>query len=262
MVAVFSWSQTSDPGAGFQERNSGGLSMVSMSVQYLGIQNRVPRGRRVAVPAVNRPAVRRGQVTSAKAPRRIANERPSSQGVFMSLCSHVVLLASYNEWMNAKLYAAAGRLPPHELSADRRAFFGSLLGTLNHIVVADTIWLKRFAAHPRHFSVLEAVCNLPDPHSLDQTLFSDIAELGSRRRFLDKVICDWAVGLSEEDLAHVLQYTNTKGVAGRRLFSSLVFHFFNHQTHHRGQASTLLFQAGVDIGVTDLVAIIAQQGNH
>lgn len=62
--------------------------------------------------------------------------------------SHLALLADYNQWMNRKLYDAAATLPPADLVADRGAFFKSILGTLNHLVVADTIWLKRFRAHP------------------------------------------------------------------------------------------------------------------
>jgi len=55
--------------------------------------------------------------------------------------SHIALLASYNEWMNTKLFEAACKLSAQELAHDRKAFFGSILGTLNHLIVADTIWL-------------------------------------------------------------------------------------------------------------------------
>ena len=78
----------------------------------------------------------------------------------MGRCSHVVLMASYNEWMNARLYEAAGKLPAPELAADRGAFFKSVLGTLNHIVVADTAWLQRFATHPARYATLEPVRQL------------------------------------------------------------------------------------------------------
>ena len=174
----------------------------------------------------------------------------------MSMRDHVVLMAGYNEWMNVRLYAAAGRLSSHELRADRKAYFGSLLGTLNHIVVGDTLWLKRFAAHPANHPALDPVRQLPAPLSLDQVLFADFVALSTHRKFLDHVIKQWAESLTEQDLEHVLRYANTKGVVSNRRFSSLVMHFFNHQTHHRGQATTLLFQAGQDVGVTDLLAVI------
>lgn len=174
----------------------------------------------------------------------------------MSTCNHIVLMALYNEWMNAKLYGAAGRLSARELAADRKAFFGSLTGTLNHILVADTIWLKRFATHPSGHPALDPVRALPAPVSLDELLFTDIHALFNHRKILDGIIRQWAAALTEEDLSHVLRYTNMKGVAAQKSFSSLVMHFFNHQTHHRGQATTLLSQAGVEVGVTDLLALI------
>jgi uncharacterized damage-inducible protein DinB len=174
-------------------------------------------------------------------------------------CSHAVLLASYNEWMNAKLYEAAARLPPEEFAADKGAFFGSLLGTLNHLVVADILWLKRFALHPSNHAALESLRRTPPPQSLDQRLFADLPALQEYRRRLDETIRQWAASLAESDLHHVLAYSNTKGVSFRRRFSDLVLHFFNHQTHHRGQATTLLFQAGVDVGVTDLLALIPDE---
>ena len=177
----------------------------------------------------------------------------------MITCSHIVLMAAYNEWMNARLYAAAGKLSAAELAADRKAFFGSILGTLNHIAVGDTLWLKRFATHPSGHAALDPVRALPVPAALNQILFTDLAGLIERRKLLDRVIIAWAAALSEQDLRHVLHYVNTKGVAAHRRFSSLVAHFFNHQTHHRGQASTLLFQAGQDVGVTDLLALIPNE---
>jgi uncharacterized damage-inducible protein DinB len=177
----------------------------------------------------------------------------------MSIRDHVVLMAGYNEWMNARLYAAAGRLSSRELLADRKAFFGSILGTLNHIVVGDTLWLKRFATHPANHLALDPVRQLQAPLSLDQILFADFATLSNHRKWLDQVIKQWAESLTEQDLEHVLRYANTKGVVSNKRFASLVMHFFNHQTHHRGQASTLLFQAGQDVGVTDLLAIIPNE---
>ncbi len=84
----------------------------------------------------------------------------------MSQKEHFELLATYNQWMNAKIYEAAERLPAADLVKDRGAFFGSILGTLNHILVADMIWLKRFATHPACQHTLQAVADLPDPTSL------------------------------------------------------------------------------------------------
>lgn len=177
----------------------------------------------------------------------------------MSRTDHICLMAKYNEWMNTKLYEAAMSLPGEELVANRKAFFGSILGTLNHLAVGDTIWLKRFATHPANYSALELVRNLPMPTSLDQLLYSDVQSLSNHRRSLDQVITEWARSITDRDLNHVLHYANTQGVVADKNFFSLVIHFFNHQTHHRGQATALLSQAGVDVGVTDLLALIPNE---
>jgi uncharacterized damage-inducible protein DinB len=177
----------------------------------------------------------------------------------MSSANEAVMMATYNQWMNAKLYDAAAKLPAAELSRERGAFFGSILGTLNHLVVGDTIWLKRFAEHPSKPAALDPIRALPQPSALNQVLFTSLAELKARRDLIDAAINVWAAALTDADLAHILHYANSKGIRGQRRLSSLVTHFFNHQTHHRGQCTTLLFQAGQDVGVTDLLALIPNE---
>jgi uncharacterized damage-inducible protein DinB len=177
----------------------------------------------------------------------------------MSGCQHITLMAEYNAWMNEKLYAAAATLAPAVLAADRKAFFGSIIGTLNHSVVADRIWLARFAAHPAPQVALNPIRQLPVPTALNELLFADIGDLFIHRKMLDAVIKDWAAALTDADLASALDYANMKGVSASKRFGSLVIHFFNHQTHHRGQATTLLSQAGVDVGITDLLALIPNE---
>lgn len=174
----------------------------------------------------------------------------------MGRIDHICLMAIYNDWMNAKVYEAARSLTDEELSVDRKAFFGSILGTLNHLVVGDTIWLKRFAQHPANYLALEPIRQLPDPQSLDQLLLSNIRELSTYRVWLDQLIVEWSRSITESDLDYTLNYTSMKGAPADKSFYGLVMHFFNHQTHHRGQATTLLSQGGVDVGDTDLVALI------
>lgn len=174
----------------------------------------------------------------------------------MSLCAQFVLMAEYNQWMNARVYAAAGRLSREEFARNRGAFFGSILGTLNHLVVADLTWLRRFAAHPARPPVLDALEGWPVPTALAQVLFDELEPLREQRQQMDRLIRDWAGMLRDDDLGQPLSYRNMQGVAARRPFSSLVLHFFNHQAHHRGQVSTLLTQAGQDLGVTDLLMLI------
>ncbi len=169
------------------------------------------------------------------------------------------LLAEYNESMNTKLYAAAGQLSVDQLNEDRGAFFGSLIGTMNHIVAGDTIWLQRFAAHSAAYRALEPVLAMPTPAGLTALFSTDLATLSAHRSRLDGIIRAWAAQLSDSDLQHVFHYKSTKGLPFQKRFASVVLHFFNHQTHHRGQVSTLLSQAGIDIGVTDLLAWIPEE---
>jgi len=174
----------------------------------------------------------------------------------MDALEQMKLLAGYNRWMNEKLYAACAELSPMQLDAERGAFFGSISGTLNHLAVGDRIWLQRFATHPACGEVLRAVAELPAPTGLDQRLFDDFAALAAHRRWLDGQILAWVAALVPADLDWPLDYRNTRGVAARRHYGALMLHFFNHQTHHRGQVTTLLTQLGQEVGVTDLLLLI------
>ncbi|MDP9525825.1 DinB family protein [Pseudomonas protegens] len=177
----------------------------------------------------------------------------------MKRTEHLCLMARYNQWMNAKLYQAAMSLPEAQIVLDRQAFFGSILGTLNHLLAGDTIWLKRFARHPAQPPALAPLQQVAQPQDLKTLLFPDLRGLWQQRQWLDQLILDFSQSLSDADLDSSLHYTNTKGVAAERDFHALLVHFFNHQTHHRGQASTLLTQAGVDVGDTDLLMLIPSE---
>ncbi len=171
---------------------------------------------------------------------------------------HFELLALYNLTMNAKLYDVAACLTPDELMMDRGAFFRSIFGTLNHLVVADTIWLQRFATLPAPRMSIAPVLELTPPAALDQQLFDSLAAMRMRREMLDQTICSWCVTLAHEDLTSILSYRTMRGIPAQRQLGSVLLHFFNHQTHHRGQATTLLHQAGKDVGMTDLIAFMPE----
>jgi uncharacterized damage-inducible protein DinB len=151
-------------------------------------------------------------------------------------------MGRYNRWMNERLYALCAELPDEERKRDRGAFFRSIHGTLNHLLVADHIWMGRFAGPPRAFQ------------SLDHELCADFAALRAERAAMDDRIDAYVAGLGDAALAGDLVYTSMVRPEPRRipLWAALT-HFFNHQTHHRGQLTTLLFQAGRDPGVTDLL---------
>ena len=161
--------------------------------------------------------------------------------------TYALLMAEYNQWMNGRLYAGCAQLGDEERKRDRGAFFKSIHGTLNHLLVGDSVWMGRFAGP------------VFVPTSLAQELHADFGELRRAREAMDARILDWAGALTQEKLAADLRYTSIVNPAPRVMPMALaVAHFFNHQTHHRGQATTLLMQRGIDPGVTDLMWLAQQ----
>ena len=172
--------------------------------------------------------------------------------------SNLQLMSEYNQLMNQKVYQLARQLGDDNIQQNQGAFFSSIFGTLNHIYVADVIWLRRFTQHTKQYQSLHQLPDLNNYTALDQTVADNLITLNRLRQELDKVIVDWCQEIESKDLEHNLQYTNTKGKQYIKNFGQLILHFFNHQTHHRGQASTLINQQGLDLGVTDLLMIIPE----
>lgn len=177
----------------------------------------------------------------------------------MSQKSNFELMADYNQWMNKSIYKAASKLSNDELLRDRGAFFNSILGTLNHILVGDIIWLKRFANHPSKLTALDDVCSIDHPPALNSILYFELGNLTNARIKIDGIIRDFAYELTDNVLLSTLSYRNTQGEQFAKNMGHLIQHFFNHQTHHRGQVSTLLSQAGAEVGMTDLLLSIPNE---
>ena len=158
------------------------------------------------------------------------------------LAKQAQTMAAYNRWMNDRLYAACAELSDEDRKLDRHAFFKSIHGTLNHILLADRVWFGRFIGKP--FQI----------RSLDQELYGDFADLRAERGSTDQDIEGWAQGLTDEQLARKLHWTSIlyPNPQVRDLWVC-VTHFFNHQTHHRGQVTALLSQCGKSYGLTDLI---------
>ena len=158
--------------------------------------------------------------------------------------SWIVMMAQYSRWMNDKLYTHAAALTDEQRKQDRGAFFKSLHNTLDHIVWADTIWLGRFTGRQPA---------LPTAGSI---LYPEFEAQRARRVELDAEITAWADSVSDDFLSVPLTWTSRiTGKSQTRAAGVAVTHFFNHQTHHRGQITTLLSQFGIDPGVTDLWAM-------
>lgn len=172
---------------------------------------------------------------------------------------HFQLMANYNATMNQKICDSIVSLPEATLWEDKKAFFGSILGTLNHLMVGDLIWLHRFKNHPSgsgKFKALEQLSDFPIPTALTQILYDNKAAFISNRQVLNSIIIQFIEETTENDFSKNLTYINTKGMLLNKPLSMLLQHFFNHQTHHRGQITTLLSQMNIDIGKTDLLTLI------
>ena len=150
-------------------------------------------------------------------------------------------MAEYNQWMNQKLYTLCAEIPDPERKQDRGAFFKSIHGTLNHLLYGDRAWLGRFIEQPFAGKVI------------GQDLYTDFEELWEQRQLTDRQMIDWSKRISPAWLARPFEYKSSVDRKTRSLPTwVLVVHLFNHQTHHRGQLTTLLSQLGHDPGVTDL----------
>ncbi len=137
-------------------------------------------------------------------------------------------LAAYNKWANARIYEAALALDDKDYRRDVGAFFRSLHGTLNHLLVADRIWMKRLTGEGKH------------PDRLDAIVHEDRRQLALARADEDGRIIRFVGSLHETKLASVLRYATTSGKVFEQPLADILSHFFNHQTHHRGQAHTIL----------------------
>lgn len=174
----------------------------------------------------------------------------------MTTSAYFSHLASYNRWMNRKLYEAAACLPEEELHRNRGAFFGSIFGTLNHIAIGDILWFKRISSAWPGLASLAGIDALPQPTFPATPLCGSLAGLAALRTTLDEAIIGFCAEAGPSVLSEALEWTARNGVTSRKVLGDVLVHVFNHQTHHRGQATTLFSQMGIDVGATDLVLLL------
>ncbi len=161
--------------------------------------------------------------------------------------------AQYNAWFNGRVFELAGQLPDDEHRKNLSAFFKSIHGTLNHLLLVDRLWLGRISKHPQGFASLQKTPLVFEFESLGQILYDDFKDLSSGRRETDDAISSWVRELRPDTLETDLSYARSNGQMMSIPFWHAAAHLFNHQTHHRGQVSTLLYQLGRDLGVTDFL---------
>lgn len=152
------------------------------------------------------------------------------------------MMAAYNKWANGRVYDAAEALTPDEFERDVGAFFKSMSGTLNHLLVTDRIWMHRFTGSG------------DAPRRLDATIETSLPALRTLREAEDARIVDWVDTLDEEALAGRFTYVTATDMRtiSQRLAPALA-HLFNHETHHRGHVHMILSVLGKEPPVLDLI---------
>jgi uncharacterized damage-inducible protein DinB len=155
--------------------------------------------------------------------------------------------AAYNRWANEQIYEAADGIAEEGRNADRGAFFGSLHGTLNHTLVADRVWMDRLEGKPTEFM---------KTFRLDTVTHPVWADLRAARNDMDFRIIGYLEGLTEAALHAQVQYEDSSGSKHADSPLEVLPHFFNHQTHHRGQAHDLIHQITGNAPSLDLIAFL------
>ena len=159
-------------------------------------------------------------------------------------CGPWAQYAAYNRLANATLYAACAGLSGAEYRRDLGAFFGSVHGTLNHLLLGDTIWMTRFEGSAHLSSDLDAI------------LFEKFEALRLAREQMDRRIERFFAELPDGFEQRTVRYVNNAGIDSEDPLSVILPHFFNHQTHHRAQVHTLLSQLGHASPVLDLHRVL------
>jgi uncharacterized damage-inducible protein DinB len=156
-----------------------------------------------------------------------------------------MMFAGYNAWANTRIYDAAATLSPEEWQRETGVFFKSLMGTLNHLLATDRIWLKRMTGSG------------DAPNSLDAIIYKDFDRLRAARQAEDQRIVEWLDALSETDLRGRFSYLTISELrtVSQRIAPALS-HLFNHQTHHRGQAHAILTTLGKPSVALDLILFL------
>jgi len=147
--------------------------------------------------------------------------------------THFAMMAGYNAWANGRLYGIARQLPDEQYRRDVGAYFKSLHGTLNHILVADLIWMHRLTDagdQPKH---------------LDAIVFDDLPSLWAARQQMDQRIISYVEGLSDAQFEEMWSYRTLNGTSWKQRRRETHAHLFNHQTHHRAQAHAILTMIGI-----------------
>jgi uncharacterized damage-inducible protein DinB len=154
------------------------------------------------------------------------------------------MLGRYNRVANDRLFSSVARLDPAEYKKDRPGSFGSIHALLNHILLGDRIWMARFEDGGQETPPLNTV------------LYDEFPALTSARKEMDARIEAFFANLDNGFLHGSFRYVNSKGIEYVEAAPVAIGHFFNHQTHHRGQVHVMLSQTPVSPPSLDMHRII------
>ena len=161
--------------------------------------------------------------------------------------NNIALMARFNTWVNKRVYGCVAGLSDAAYRKDRKAYFGSIHNTLNHLLVVDRTWTSRIK------SVDHGI------ESLDQILYDDFDSLRAAREAEDAALIELIGGLSDEELRSPVTYRFLGGGgshSNRR--DHILITLFNHQTHHRGQIHAMLTQQDIDPPPLDVIVFLAE----
>mgnify|MGYP000718706938 CR=1 FL=1 len=159
----------------------------------------------------------------------------------MKTIANFQLLANFNAWANTKIIFSCKELDDAEYKKDRKAFFSSIHGTLNHLLVVDRAYISRIEGKDHNLK------------GLNQILFESLHQLEEARIKEDKHLVDLVNSLSKENMHKEITYKGFETGNTTYTINLILITLFNHQTHHRGQITAILSQLGVDYGATDFI---------
>jgi uncharacterized damage-inducible protein DinB len=160
----------------------------------------------------------------------------------------VEYLYGYNRWANARVLDAVSKLTPEQFARDLQSSHRSVRDTLAHILAAEWIWLERWKG--------------VSPNALlIPTDFSTIESLGTRWAVVEGDYAEFINGVTDESLAAVIAYTNTRGEEFAYPLGQMLQHVMNHSSYHRGQVTTMLRQLGAGVNPVDLLVFMDVKRN-
>ncbi|CAE10237.1 DinB family protein [Wolinella succinogenes] len=168
----------------------------------------------------------------------------------MKAQNRLLELAHYNLWCDRRLYKACAEIPKETLHEDLKLYFRSIFGILNHNAIVAELWYSRIKGKP-----------FARAH-IHEEVGIGLVELAEVCERMDKVLCDYIKNTTKEKLAKVVEYQSTEGKKHAMDRESILFHLFNHQTHHRGQITAALESLGYDFEPLDYIAYLYEESRQ